>query len=134
MQFSTINAHNSALLSTINPFLLEYIWYHGKICNFTHFYMLRNYVNLRTFFNPKNWLTDKNQLFPCLLKDIPTTLTGNRWQTEIHTPFWNTGPCLSTRMLVKKQFVINVVLGAVVVYFWSQAASALLMNSAPPWK
>ena len=28
--------------------------------------MFRNYLNLRTFFNPKNLLADKNQLFPCL--------------------------------------------------------------------
>ena len=28
--------------------------------------MLRNYVNLRTFFNPENLLADENQLFPCL--------------------------------------------------------------------
>ena len=24
------------------------------------------YLNLRTFFNPKNWPPDKKQLFPCL--------------------------------------------------------------------
>ena len=24
--------------------------------------MLRNYLNLRTFFNPKNWLVDNNKL------------------------------------------------------------------------
>ena len=28
--------------------------------------MIRKYVNLRTFFNPENWLADKNELFPCL--------------------------------------------------------------------
>ena len=35
-------------------------------CNFSHFNMLRNYVNFWTFFNPKNWIADENQLFPCL--------------------------------------------------------------------
>ena len=30
------------------------------------FSMLRNYVNLQTFFNPKNWLADENLLFPYL--------------------------------------------------------------------
>ena len=30
-------------------------------------FMLRNYANLRTFFNPKNWLADENELFLCLV-------------------------------------------------------------------
>ena len=59
-----INAYKSALLSTINAFLLANIWYNGKNCNFRHFYM--NYLNLRTFFNLKNWIVDEKQLFPCL--------------------------------------------------------------------
>ena len=29
--------------------------------------MLRKYVNLRTFFNPENWIADKTQLFPRLV-------------------------------------------------------------------
>ena len=33
---------------------------------FWHFYMLRNNVNLWTFFNPENRLADENQLFPCM--------------------------------------------------------------------
>ena len=38
----------------------------GKNFNLCHFYMIKNYVNLRTFFNPENWLADKNKLFSCL--------------------------------------------------------------------
>ena len=30
--------------------------------------MLRKDVILRTFFNPENWLADKNELYPCLQK------------------------------------------------------------------
>ena len=54
------------LVSTINAFLFENIWYYRKNCNFRHFYMLRIYLNLRTFFNPENWLAGEKQLFPCL--------------------------------------------------------------------
>ena len=32
----------------------------GKKINVGHFCMIRKYVNLRTFFNPENWLADKN--------------------------------------------------------------------------
>ena len=70
LQFWPINAHKYVLLSTINPPLLENIWYDGKYCNFGHFYMLRIYVNLQSFLSPKNWLAVKNQLFPCLWKSI----------------------------------------------------------------
>ena len=42
----------------------------GKNCEFRHFYILRNKVNLRTFFNLKNWLAGKNQC----LQVIPTKL------------------------------------------------------------
>ena len=55
LQFLPLIANKSALLSTINLFLLENIWKIGKNCKFRH-YMLRNYVNLPTFFYPKNWL------------------------------------------------------------------------------
>ena len=70
LQFWPINAHKYVLLSTINPPLLENIWYDGKYCNFGHFYMLRIYVNLQSFLSPKIWLAVKNQLFPCLWKSI----------------------------------------------------------------
>ena len=36
--------------------------------NLDQFYMIRKYVNMRIFLNPKNWLADKNLLFPCLKK------------------------------------------------------------------
>ena len=41
--------------------------------------MLRNYYNLRTFVNPKNWLADENQLFPCLSKRWGEIKTGYGW-------------------------------------------------------
>ena len=65
-QFLPINAHKPTLISKINIFLLENIQYNENNNKFWHFYMLRNNVNLRTFFNPENWLADENQLFPCL--------------------------------------------------------------------
>ena len=65
-----INTHKSALLSTINAFLFENIWYKRKICNSRHFYMLRIYLNLWTFFKPQNWLAGKKQHFPCLFRGL----------------------------------------------------------------
>ena len=51
----------------------QLIYFSSKISNLLennfnlgHFYMIRIYMNLRIFFNPENWLADKNQLFPCL--------------------------------------------------------------------
>ena len=46
--------------STINLFFFKNIQRTGS-----NFYMIRKYVNLRTFFIPENWFADKNQLFPC---------------------------------------------------------------------
>ena len=42
-----------------------------------------NYLNLRTFFNPENWLADKKQLFPCLelslaISQLATAFLGDQ--------------------------------------------------------
>ena len=52
--------------STINLFLFKNIQFSGKNYILGNFYMIKKYVNLRTFSNPENQLADKNQLFPCL--------------------------------------------------------------------
>ena len=62
-----ISLHNSC---TIIVFQLRQIQCIEKNGYLGRFYMLRNYVILRTFFNPENWLADKNQLFTRLLKDV----------------------------------------------------------------
>ena len=63
LKFLPINVHKPALLSTINVFLLENIWYNGKYCNFRHFCMLRTIWFCRHFLTPKIGLRTKINFF-----------------------------------------------------------------------
>ena len=61
-----ISGHKSPILIH-NQFIFLDIQFLGKNGNLSNIYMIRKYVNLWVFFNPENRLTDKNQLFSCLI-------------------------------------------------------------------
>ena len=53
----------------------------------TLLYMIRKYVILQTFFNPENWLADKNQLFPCLEAPVFPKLQLNPWPSYCYPTY-----------------------------------------------
>ena len=48
------------LISTLVEVVVEV---EVELGNISHFYMPRIYLNLRTFFNPENWLAEENNFF-----------------------------------------------------------------------
>ena len=61
-------------------------WPEGfRSINSSKFFMIKKYVNLQTFFNPENWLADKNKLFPCLKKPSESTLILKTYKMKIVT-------------------------------------------------
>ena len=129
MQFLLMNAHKSALLSTINLFLLENIWFNEKNCNFRHFFVLRNNVNLRTFFTPENWLADKSQLFPCLqgIKKIEClAYILSTWYLKMgHFRLWRAPQEIELNLQsICRVIKINWMFNAVKKYLWNASLRA----------
>ena len=68
LQFLPINAHKSALISTINPLLLENIWYNGKNAILGTFICLGTMWICGNFSTPKIALRTKiNSFHVCLI-------------------------------------------------------------------